>query len=51
VSVLRGDTGAAFTAPTSFTVGSGPTSDAVGDFNGDGKPDLTVTALSPSPLP
>jgi VCBS repeat-containing protein len=31
-----------FTGPTNFTAGDGPVSVAVGDFNGDGKPDLAV---------
>src|SRR5713226_1273541 len=31
-----------FSAATNFTVGGSPFSVAVGDFNGDGKPDLAV---------
>jgi VCBS repeat-containing protein len=45
VSVLLGVGDGTFTAPINFPVfpvGNGPTSVAVGDFNGDGKPDLAV---------
>ena len=31
-----------FGSPTSYPVGTGPTAIVVGDFNGDGKPDLAV---------
>ena len=31
-----------FAAPVSYTVGSSPYASALGDFNGDGKPDLAV---------
>ena len=47
VSVLldataAGATAPAFAAPVTFTVGAHPFSVAVGDFNGDGRPDLAV---------
>ena len=44
VNVLLGNGDGTFHAATSspFMVDSGPTSIAVGDFNGDGKPDLAV---------
>src|ERR1019366_5040877 len=34
--------GVSFSAPASFAVGPSPGSVAVGDFNGDGRPDLVV---------
>jgi VCBS repeat-containing protein len=40
--VLLGSTGGTFTGPTNFPAGSFPASVAVGDFNGDGDPDLAV---------
>ena len=40
VSVLPGNGDGTFAAATHFAVGSGPNSVTVGDFNGDGKPDL-----------
>ena len=43
LSILLGATGASFSSPTNFAVGSGPESVAVGDFNDDGEPDLAVT--------
>jgi len=46
VSVLLGNTGGTFTAPTNFAVGSTQTSVAAADFNGDGKPDLAATKFN-----
>jgi len=50
VSILLGTGAGAFGPATSFAVGSGTLSGAVsvaiGDFNGDGKPDLAVANLS-----
>jgi hypothetical protein len=43
VSVLLGNGDGSFTAAQSFAVGKGPQSVAVGDVNGDGRPDI-VTA-------
>jgi len=42
VSVLLGDGTGNFTSVSPLTVGVNPASVAVGDFNGDGKPDLAV---------
>jgi len=42
VNVLLGDGDGIFQKPTRYEVGGEPTSVAVGDFNGDGKPDLVV---------
>ena len=42
VSVLVGGPGGTFAAPISFPAGNGPASVSVGDFNGDGRPDLAV---------
>jgi alpha-tubulin suppressor-like RCC1 family protein len=46
VSILLGDGTGAFSSATNFAVGSGPVSGpvsvAIGDLNGDGKPDLAV---------
>ena len=42
VSILLGTGTGTFGAPTDFTVGTGPISVAVGDFNGDGVPDLAT---------
>jgi FG-GAP-like repeat/FG-GAP repeat len=43
LSVLLGDGNGGFARTANFTVGAGPVSVAVGDVNGDGRPDL-VTA-------
>jgi hypothetical protein len=43
VSVLLGNGNGTFQAAKPYTTGSGPYSVAVGDFNGDGLPDLAVT--------
>ena len=47
VTVLLGNGRGGFTAApgSPFAVGSGPMSVAVGDFNGDGKPDLAIASL------
>ena len=37
-----GNAAPTFSAKTDFTTGSGPTSVTIGDFNGDGKPDMAV---------
>jgi FG-GAP-like repeat len=42
-SVLLGNGGGTFQAPQNFTVGLSPASVAVGDFNGDGRPDFAVS--------
>jgi len=42
ISVFLGN-GVGFNAPKKYAVGNSPTSVAVGDFNGDGFPDLVVT--------
>jgi hypothetical protein len=42
VAVLLGDGAGSFSAATNFTVGTGPESIAIGDFNGDGKQDLAT---------
>jgi hypothetical protein len=46
VTVLEDRTLLSFIAPVSYAVGSGPNSVAVGDFNGDGIPDLAVANFS-----
>jgi hypothetical protein len=43
VSVLLGNGDGSFQAPRQFAAGSNPNSVTVGDFNGDGIPDLAVT--------
>jgi hypothetical protein len=45
VSVLLGKGDGTLQTPLNLTVGSGSTSVAIGDFNGDGKPDLAVADL------
>jgi len=49
VSVLLGNEDGTFAAQRRFGVGSRPFSIAVGDFNGDGKPDLAVANSGTSP--
>jgi hypothetical protein len=46
VSILLGTGTGAFGGATNFTVGTGPASVAIGDLNGDGKPDLAVANFS-----
>jgi VCBS repeat-containing protein len=46
VSVLLGGAGASFSSPNNFGVGNGPSSIAVRDFDGDGKPDLAVANVN-----
>ncbi len=50
VTVLLGNGSGGFTAApgSPFAVGSGPQSVAVGDFNGDGKPDLAIANFNGS---
>ena len=40
--MLLGDGGGSFGAATNFAAGTAPSSVAIGDLNGDGKPDLAV---------
>ena len=42
MSVLLGNGDGTFQAAVNYAVGNAPYSVAVGDFNGDGKPDLAV---------
>jgi len=42
VSILLGDGTGSFGPATNYATGSAPFSVAIGDFNGDGKPDLAV---------
>jgi hypothetical protein len=51
VSVLLGNGDGSFQKQKTFAVDDGPTSVAVGDFNGDGKPDLAVTNDGDSIIP
>jgi hypothetical protein len=43
ISVLLSTGGGAFAPPVNITVGPGPADVAIGDVNGDGRPDLVVT--------
>jgi hypothetical protein len=43
VSVLLGNGDGTFASPLNFSVGARPTDVAVGDFNGDGRPDLVTS--------
>src|SRR5436190_9369741 len=49
VSIRLGDGMGGFSGTTEVSVGSGPYSVAVGDFNGDGKQDLAVANLNTIP--
>ena len=46
VDVLLNQGGGTFGSPVAYAVGNDPDSVAVGDFNGDGKPDLAVASLN-----
>jgi hypothetical protein len=46
ISVLLGNGDGTFEAAVQYTVGESPSSVAVADFNGDGKPDLAVATKS-----
>lgn len=43
VSILLGEPGFAFSAPSSIAVAPDPSAIAIGDFNGDGDPDLVTS--------
>ncbi|PYJ85691.1 MAG: hypothetical protein DME22_08160 [Verrucomicrobia bacterium] len=47
ISVLLGNGDGTFRAAVNYGTGIGPASVAVGDFNGDGKPDLAVANTGP----
>ncbi|MGC9948408.1 MAG: VCBS repeat-containing protein [Bryobacteraceae bacterium] len=49
VAVLLGNGDGTFQPAVTYDVGVGPSSVAVGDFNGDGKPDLAVTNMGSDP--
>ena len=42
ISILLGNGDGSFQKPLDWVVGTGPLSIGVGDFSGDGKPDLAV---------
>ncbi|MCW8141814.1 MAG: VCBS repeat-containing protein, partial [Planctomycetota bacterium] len=46
VAVLLGNGDGTFAAATAFAAGSSPSSVAIGDLNGDGRPDLAVANLN-----
>src|SRR6266567_4377118 len=50
VTVLLGNGDGTFLPAPSLTVGNGPAGVVVGDFNGDGKPDLAVANLNDNTL-
>src|SRR6266568_62221 len=50
VTVLLGNGDGTFLPAPSLTVGNGPAGVVVGDFNGDGKPDLAVANLNENTL-
>jgi hypothetical protein len=49
VSILLQDPGGSFLAPASYQTAGGSLDVAVGDLNGDGKPDVAVAGLAPAP--
>lgn len=50
VSVLLGDGAGGLGAPTVFPTGAGPTSVAIADLNGDGRPDVVTANVVGDPL-